>query len=211
MRGPLLIVVAFGVGCSTLLVLSKRLARVPVLGRSRRVARPGRARGSAHGGGRAQGHDRGVVLPVRLLVDPRVRQRGPPQRAWAAFSTPDSHRGHLPRCRSGCVPITSGGAVVNAGAAAAILLALGVGKDIAINFSLASGLCSSSARSSPRSAARLPERRRAPGCYALAGYCCSRGPTLRGRLGVEKAGMFGPLRCRACRNATASFTRRLSR
>ena len=38
------------------------------------------------------------------------------------------------------IPITSGGAVVNAGAAAAILLTLGVGKDIAINFSLASGL-----------------------------------------------------------------------
>jgi hypothetical protein len=38
------------------------------------------------------------------------------------------------------IPITSGGAVVNAGAAAGILLALGVGKNIAINFSLASGL-----------------------------------------------------------------------
>ncbi len=38
------------------------------------------------------------------------------------------------------IPITSGGVVANAGAAAAILLALGVGKDIAINFSLASGL-----------------------------------------------------------------------
>jgi uncharacterized membrane protein YbhN (UPF0104 family) len=41
---------------------------------------------------------------------------------------------------AGVIPITSGGAVVNAGAGVAILLALGVGKDIAINFSLASGL-----------------------------------------------------------------------
>jgi len=41
---------------------------------------------------------------------------------------------------AGVVPITSGGAVVNAGAAAGILLALGVGKDIAINFALGSGL-----------------------------------------------------------------------
>jgi uncharacterized membrane protein YbhN (UPF0104 family) len=41
---------------------------------------------------------------------------------------------------AGVIPITSGGAVVNAGAAAAILLTSGVGKDIAINFSLASGL-----------------------------------------------------------------------
>jgi hypothetical protein len=41
---------------------------------------------------------------------------------------------------AGVIPITAGGAVANAGATAGILLALGVGKDIAINFSLASGL-----------------------------------------------------------------------
>jgi uncharacterized membrane protein YbhN (UPF0104 family) len=41
---------------------------------------------------------------------------------------------------AGVIPITSGGAVVGAGATAGILLALGVGKDVAINFSLASGL-----------------------------------------------------------------------
>ena len=41
---------------------------------------------------------------------------------------------------AGVIPITSGGAVVGAGATAGILLALGVGRDIAINFSLASGL-----------------------------------------------------------------------
>jgi hypothetical protein len=41
---------------------------------------------------------------------------------------------------AGVIPITSGGAVVGAGATAGILIALGVGKDIAINFSLASGL-----------------------------------------------------------------------
>ena len=41
---------------------------------------------------------------------------------------------------TGVVPITAGGVVANAGAAAAILLALGSGKDVAINFSLASAL-----------------------------------------------------------------------
>jgi len=41
---------------------------------------------------------------------------------------------------AGVVPVTAGGAVANVGATAAILLALGVGKNIAINFSLASGL-----------------------------------------------------------------------
>jgi hypothetical protein len=41
---------------------------------------------------------------------------------------------------AGVIPITAGGAVANVGATAGILLALGVGKDLAINFSLASRL-----------------------------------------------------------------------
>jgi hypothetical protein len=41
---------------------------------------------------------------------------------------------------AGVIPITAGGAIANVGATAGILLALGVGKDLAINFSLASGL-----------------------------------------------------------------------
>jgi hypothetical protein len=41
---------------------------------------------------------------------------------------------------AGVTPITLGGAAANAGATAATLFALGVGKDIAINYSLASGL-----------------------------------------------------------------------
>src|SRR5205807_1248768 len=41
---------------------------------------------------------------------------------------------------AGVIPITAGGAAANLGATAGILLALGVGKNIAINFSLASGL-----------------------------------------------------------------------
>ncbi len=43
------------------------------------------------------------------------------------------------------MPITSGGAIANVGASAGILLLLGVGKDVAINFSLASGLLLSAA------------------------------------------------------------------
>jgi Uncharacterised protein family (UPF0104). len=41
---------------------------------------------------------------------------------------------------AGVIPITAGGAIANVGATAGILLALGVGKNVAINFSLASGL-----------------------------------------------------------------------
>src|SRR5207247_9986940 len=37
LRGPLLIVVAFGVGCCTLLVVGLRLLRLPLLRRSRRL------------------------------------------------------------------------------------------------------------------------------------------------------------------------------
>ena len=41
---------------------------------------------------------------------------------------------------AGVIPITPAGAAANIGATAGILVALGVGKDVAINFSLASGL-----------------------------------------------------------------------
>jgi hypothetical protein len=41
---------------------------------------------------------------------------------------------------AGVVPVTAGGAAANLGATAAILLALGAGRNVAINFPLASGL-----------------------------------------------------------------------
>jgi hypothetical protein len=41
---------------------------------------------------------------------------------------------------AGIIPITAGGAVANVGATAGVLLALGVGIEMAVNFSLASGL-----------------------------------------------------------------------
>jgi uncharacterized membrane protein YbhN (UPF0104 family) len=50
---------------------------------------------------------------------------------------------------AGVVPITAGGLVVSVGATAGILLALGVGKDIAINFSLASGLLLTTSATAP--------------------------------------------------------------
>ncbi len=43
------------------------------------------------------------------------------------------------------LPITAGGAIANMGATAGVLFALGVSKDVAINFSLASGLLLTSA------------------------------------------------------------------
>lgn len=48
---------------------------------------------------------------------------------------------------AGVVPITAGGLVVTVGATAAFLLTLGVARDIAINFSVASGLLITSSAS----------------------------------------------------------------
>jgi hypothetical protein len=140
LRGPLLIVVAFGIACSTLLVLSKRLARLPLLGRSRRVRALGNhvARHTAAGGRKDT-----IVAWCYLFACWSTRAFGSAALLSAlglAFTPETAITVICLGAAAGVVPITSGGAVVNAGAAAAILLALGVGKDIAINFSLASGL-----------------------------------------------------------------------
>jgi Lysylphosphatidylglycerol synthase TM region len=140
LRGPLLIVVAFGIACSTLLVLSKRLARVPLLNRSSRIRALGNhvARHTAVGGRQDT-----VVAWCYLFACWSTRAFGSAALLSAlglAFTPGTALTVICLGAAAGVVPITSGGAVVNAGAAAAILLALGVGKDIAINFSLASGL-----------------------------------------------------------------------
>lgn len=140
LRGPLLIVVAFGIACSTLLVLSKRLVRVPLLRRSRRIRALGEhvARHTASGGRKDT-----IIAWCYLFACWSARAFGSAAllSALGLAFTPEAALAVI--ClgaAAGVIPITSGGAVVNAGAAAGILLALGVGRDIAINFSLASGL-----------------------------------------------------------------------
>jgi hypothetical protein len=139
-RGPLAIVVVFGIACCTLLVVGGQLARLPLLGRSRRLRAIGEhiARHTVRGGRKDA-----TVAWFYLFACWSTRAFGSaallsalglsfaPQTALAVICL---------GAAAGVIPITSGGAVVNAGAAAAILLALGVGRDIAINFSLASGL-----------------------------------------------------------------------
>ena len=99
-----------------------------------------RSRRLAHDHPGASRRNRRLVLLARLLVDARFRQRRPAHRARAFVLADDRAFRDLLAAAAGVVPITSGGVVVGAGATAGILLALGVGKDIAINFSLASGL-----------------------------------------------------------------------
>jgi len=140
LRGPLLIVVGFGIACCTLLVASNRLMRVPALRRSRRLRALGEhvARHTT-----ADGRKSTIVAWCYLFACWSTRAFGSAA-LLSALGLPFSPEAALAviclSAAASVIPITSGGAVVNAGAAAGILLAVGVGKDIAINFSLASGL-----------------------------------------------------------------------
>jgi uncharacterized membrane protein YbhN (UPF0104 family) len=140
LRGPLLIVVVFGVGCCTLLVVGGRLIRLPLLRRSRRLRTASEhvARHTTRRGRRDA-----TVAWFYLFACWSTRAFGSAALLTAlgfSFSPTTALSVICLAAAAGVIPITSGGAVVGAGATAGILLALGVGKDIAINFSLASGL-----------------------------------------------------------------------
>jgi uncharacterized membrane protein YbhN (UPF0104 family) len=138
-RLPLIGVVLFGVACCGLLVGGRHLARLPIVVRRRRLAK----------------------LAARVVDHPRSSRREAIA-AWLFLLGCWTSRafgstlllaalgvGFSPAlalvvlCLSAAaslIPIASGGVIANVGATAAILLALGVHKDAAINFSLASGL-----------------------------------------------------------------------
>jgi uncharacterized membrane protein YbhN (UPF0104 family) len=139
-RGPLLIVVAFGLGCCVLLVGSARLVRLPLLCRSCRLRRVSE-HVSAH---RARsGWRDALTAGFYLFACWTTRAVGSALLLSAlgfAFSPTTALYVLCLSAAAGVIPITAGGAVANVGATAGILLALGVGKDVAVNFSLASGL-----------------------------------------------------------------------
>jgi hypothetical protein len=140
LRGPLAIVVVFGIACCTLLVVGGRLARLPLLRRSDRL-RDLSEHVSRHTN--RDGRKAAIVAWFYLFACWSVRAFGSAALLSAlglSFSPQAALAVICLSAAAGVIPITSGGAVVNAGAAAAILLTSGVGKDIAINFSLASGL-----------------------------------------------------------------------
>jgi hypothetical protein len=140
LRGPLLIVVVFGIGCCTLLVVGGRLIRLPLLRRSCRLRTISEhvARHTTTTGCRDA-----IVAWFYLLACWSTRAFGSAALLTAlglSFSPTTALSVICLSAAAGVIPITSGGVVVGAGATAGILLSLGVGKDIAINFSLASGL-----------------------------------------------------------------------
>jgi Lysylphosphatidylglycerol synthase TM region len=140
LRGPLLIVIGFGLGCCALLVGSARLVRLPLLRRSLRLQRVS-DHFSAH---RTQrGRQSAIVAGLYLFVCWTSRAVGSALLLSAlgfAFSPTTALCVLCLSAAAGVVPVTAGGAIANAGATAGILLALGVGRNVAINFSLASGL-----------------------------------------------------------------------
>lgn len=139
-RGPLLIVVAFGLACCALLIASARLVRLPLLRRSRRL-RGVSDHVAAH---RAVGGRRNaIVAGLYLFTCWTTRAVGSVLLLSALgfhFAPSTTLCVLCLSAAAGVIPITAGGAAANVGATAGILLALGVGKDIAINFSLASTL-----------------------------------------------------------------------
>lgn len=140
LRGPLLIVVGFGLGCCALLVGSARLVRLPLLRRSQRLQRLS-DHVSAHRTHR--GRRSAIVAGLYLFACWTSRAVGSALLLSAlgfAFSPTTALCVLCLSAAAGVVPVTAGGAIANVGATAGILLALGVGKNIAINFSLASGL-----------------------------------------------------------------------
>ena len=139
-RGPLLIVVVFGLGCCALLAASARIVRLPLLRRSNRLQRV-----SDHiAGHRAPGGRRNAIIAgAYLFTCWSTRALGSALLLSALgfrFSPSTTLCVLCLSAAAGVIPITAGGAAANLGATAGILLALGVGKDVAINFSLASGL-----------------------------------------------------------------------
>lgn len=147
LRGPLLLVVAFGIGCCILLLTGARLVQLPLLRRSRRL-RTVAGHVAAHK--TVAGRRSASIAAFYLLGCWVARAVGSTLLLSALglrFSPTTALCVLCLSAAAGVVPITAGGLAVTVGATAAILLALGVGKDIAINFSLASGLLITSSAS----------------------------------------------------------------
>jgi lysylphosphatidylglycerol synthase-like protein len=138
-RIPLVLVVLFGVGACGLIAAGRHIVRIPLVARSPRLAKVvGRAAAHAESGRRE------AVLAWGFLLGCWTSRALGSTLLLAALGIGFSPKLALVvlclSAAAGLIPVASGGAVANVGATAAILLALGVHKDQAINFGLASGL-----------------------------------------------------------------------
>jgi hypothetical protein len=138
-RAPLILVVLFGVGACSVLVAGPRLIQLPLV---RRHARLHRA--IERVAGRSASTTRSAIAAGCFLLGCwTTRALGSTfllSSLGVAFSPAAALVVLCLGAAASLIPITSGGAIVNAGTTAGVLLALGIGKDQAINFGLASGL-----------------------------------------------------------------------
>jgi Lysylphosphatidylglycerol synthase TM region len=140
---PLTVVILFCVCCLGVLVAGPRIARLPLVHRSRRATTVLERVAESSTVTRST-----FVAGAFLLGCWWSRALGSTF-LLMALGTPFSPMlAVVVLCMAGAasiLPITSGGAVAGMGATAGVLFALGLSKDVAINFSLASGLLITSA------------------------------------------------------------------
>jgi len=143
-RYPLLLVVLFGVGACSILVAGQHLARLPLLARRGRLSRfAARAVGS-----RSYRLREEVVAWFFLLGCWSTRAAGSTLLLAAlgiGFSPTLALIVLCVSAAAGLIPIASGGALANVSATAGVLLLVGVDRQHAVNFGLASGLLLSGA------------------------------------------------------------------
>ena len=143
LRAPLIVVVLFCIGCLGILTLGQRVSRLPLVGRSdrlqavyRRVTESTRfSRLTLVAGLLLLGCWTSRALGTTFLLS-ALGVRFSPTFALVVVCV---------SAATAILPITAGGAVAGMGTTAGVLFALGVSKNVALNFSLASGLLLTSA------------------------------------------------------------------
>jgi hypothetical protein len=143
LRAPMIVVVLFCIGCLVIIMLGQRVSRLPLVGRSdrlhavyRRVADSTRfSRPTLVAGLLLFGCWTSRALGSTFLLS-ALGVRFSPALALLVLCV---------SAATAILPITAGGAVAGMGTTAGVLFALDVSKNVALNFSLASGLLLTSA------------------------------------------------------------------
>jgi hypothetical protein len=138
-RIPLILVVLFGFGACGLLVGGRHLAALPFVARRARLAKL-----AARVAGHPRGSVREAVTAWLFLLGCWTSRAIGSTVLLAALGVGFSPQIALVvlclAAAAALIPIASGGAIANVSATAAVLLALGVHKEQAVNFGLASGM-----------------------------------------------------------------------
>ena len=143
LRAPLIVVVLFCLGCLGILTVGQRVSRLPLVGRSDRLqAVYRRVTESTR-------FSRLTLVAVLLLLGCWTSRALGTTFLLSALGVRFSPTFALVvvcvSAATAILPITAGGAVAGMGTTAGVLFALGVSKNVALNFSLASGLLLTSA------------------------------------------------------------------